>query len=219
LPKEFKNLKSLFCYLEKNNIINLNANLIEQYPEFLELKGKRIESPKNLSDLISESPYYDSQKLLRWRKDRYVPRRFRGSASARLIKKFRSRFKQLNVGKLTMLKPYPVRTPVIKTPVFKSQKDNFLVGSHYTSLGASKEILLALLHFKFTSDSTRKISEANESKSYYKSSQKYIFYDALFSILINERVPLTFRKSKKLISIDELITDKLIIPPRGTFNV
>jgi hypothetical protein len=80
--------------------------------------------------------------------------------------------------------PFPApRSARMKTPIIRWSKKVWMEGSHNTNIPPPVDVILALAHFKFTSDLARRVDAAMERKSHARDSQKYFQYHRLLQRL------------------------------------
>ncbi|EHQ53710.1 hypothetical protein ECTPHS_13652, partial [Ectothiorhodospira sp. PHS-1] len=183
LPERFTDVSDFFRVLDEADIRVVSASLLEMYPATLEDMRRGIH-PASLQDLVESYPYFDDRCLLTLRPAAQPALEYKG-ASWRL-------FRQHGVCKrhwinrhvpAAMIRVLGFPTPstaCVKTPILRWGAGVYLDGSHRASQAPSEEILLTMLHFKFTADLQRKMDFALTSRAYAGGSRIYRYYDCLF---------------------------------------
>jgi len=183
LPNAVRDLPALFDELEALNTNCVPASLIEFYPENLSrLDGSR--QVNSLEDLLSCSPYYDHIPLLGSHRGSY-PRKIHRSATWRLCKKHKINFAPPYLSWLppwiTEMLPFRcAQSSVLTTPVIKWSENAYMKGSHKASVPPSHDLFLAMMHFKFTGDFSRKVKQATIEKAHRGGSSMYFAYSRLY---------------------------------------
>jgi hypothetical protein len=186
LPKGVESVASVFDYLARRKVPCVAASLIDFFPRSVrDLKCEIAVS--SFEDLIHAYPCFDAGPLIKLHPGRQ-PRHTRVSASTRL-------FSQCGIkdppGYLNWLPawvidalPLPApRTAWVKTPIVHWQDDLRLNGSHKANRPPPADLLLAIAHFKFTGDFSRRVAAAMREKCHARGSQKYFNYHRLLQRL------------------------------------
>ena len=183
LPPGVTDLRELIERLKKNNIDCVAASQVELYPESLSDLTKKVK-PQTLDDILAISPFFDSGPIVRL-VEGAQPKKCGPSASERLFRRYGVRgghpmFKWLPDSILRRLGYSAASSSVFKTPIMKNSERVHMVGSHMASVPPASSILLALLHFKFTSEFQNRIEQALQWRSHSGKGEKYRNYHLLY---------------------------------------
>jgi hypothetical protein len=186
LPAGVESLASLFAQLAAHGVDCVAASLIDFYPRAVgELSNGN--APRSFAELVATHPCFDGERLLEMRPGAH-PRRTGRSASTRLFAQcgiaevpgLLSRLPEWLVSAL----PFRVlRVASGKTPILRWTRDIWMEGSHEANVPPAPDILLALAHFKFTSDLARRARAAIQTQSHSRGSKKYFRYQRLLEQL------------------------------------
>jgi hypothetical protein len=184
LPPEVPNLTALFGTLRRRSIDCIVASLVEFYPASLrDLHGSP--HPRSFRDLVDLYPYFDGVPLVKFRPG-IPPKRINGSASNRLFARYGialarapSRLTPQWINRL--LPGRPGKSATMKTPIVRWRKGVWITDTHRSNVKPSDDILVALVHFKFTHRLAQKTEEAIRLRSYAKKSAKYELYSELIA--------------------------------------
>lgn len=207
LPSGFSGLKQLYHQLNASQINAVSASLLELYPEHLE-NLLRPEFPDTLEKMIALYPYYDHRKLVEFGIVKRLKQK-NPSPTHRLLEQHGIKRRSL----LSRMGGRKSAYVLHKTPIFRNSPDNWLVGSHHCLARSSKQLLLCLLHMKWTFDLTRRTDMALSLGSYAKNSERYQNYQRLFDL--SKELPgglsMLIDVSRKYSSLETLEEAKIII--------
>jgi len=184
LPPAFTSLGSVVNRLEDEAARSVVSSLIDFYPRSLQ-EQRSGWHPESFEKLIDHTPYFDAVRFLQTRPGLY-PLQRAPTASARLFTMFGIRetpaaLRMLPEGIISRL-PFGVpRSPWLKTPLIKWDGQTWMEGSHRANVPPPEYPVLAMAHFKFTADFTRRVMEAIARKSHARGSEKYRHYQSLIN--------------------------------------
>ncbi|WP_376696640.1 glycosyltransferase family 2 protein [Wenzhouxiangella sp. EGI_FJ10305] len=187
LPPQFTQLSELTQELEALDIPVLIGSLIETYPRTFADLATPVPAPRDFSELISLSPYFDDVKLLEV-KDSGDIFRLNPSASGRLFSAynipFGSKQEVATVEEVVASgrrKNLAIGSAIHKMPLIRPSRKIRYTSSHFASSKPTPAAGVALLHFKFTVDLLRRLDLAIRSKAWSGGSKKYSKYEWLLS--------------------------------------
>lgn len=210
LPPTFGNLREFYQNLEQRNIDSVSASLLELYPErLLDLRDQC--TPQSLSEMIEKYPFYDHQKLIEFGNIKRIKQK-NPSPTYRLLEKHKLKTRSFASRLMGRKSAYVLH----KTPIFRNSPNNWLVGSHHCRLRTSKQLLVCLLHMKWTSDLARRTDQAIKLGSYAKNSERYQNYKKLFEIAdsMPDGLVMTTSKSRKYESSQALVDAGIMLDQR-----
>lgn len=213
LPPRFSSLADVVEKLERAGASCASAALIDFYPQHLQDASSNW-VPRTFEDLVAHTPYFDALPFLRLRPGRF-PRLCEYTASRRLfatwgIHEIPAPLRHLPDWVLRQL-PLPVpRAAWYKTPLIKWDGRTWIDGSHRANVPPPEAPLLAAAHFKFTSDFSRKVTEALERKAHARLSRKYSHYERLIGLMRKGNSSFLGRHSKRYVEPEDLVTAGLL---------
>jgi hypothetical protein len=182
LPKRVKSVPELFKTLADRHITHVAASLVDFFP--LNITNMDMaKAPMSFEDLLADYSYFDAIPLIQLTEGKQ-PLAINSTVSTRLFArhgvKQAPRLLCSLPGWLVDALPFP--PPGVarkKTPVIRSSATLWLKGSHQANVAPPSEVMLALAHFKFTSDFAKRIKMAMARKSHSRNGEKYFQYDRL----------------------------------------
>lgn len=182
LPSRFPSMTALYTELKARNIASVAANLVDFYPAGVaDLEASHEFG--SFDELLAHTPWFDASPLVRIEPGAQ-PRSAGPSASTRLFRQFAVHEAPPVVDFLPdwlvdALPFPPPRAAWYKTPIIRWTPGTFMVGSHLANVPPHPDLILAIAHFKFTSDLRRRVDAAIARKSHARKSGKYRQYNKL----------------------------------------
>jgi hypothetical protein len=182
LPSKVTSIRDMLGQLDAAGLNTVVAAVIDFYPEDLSgLCGS--DRATSLPDLLKKYHFFDAVPIVRLVAGKQ-PRTMQVPASSRLFRSFGIKEPR---GMLSWLPewagdllPFPSpRTAWFKTPIVRWSSEVWLEGSHKANVLPPIEVLLPIIHFKFTGDFRRRIDAAILNRSHFKGSVAYRNYDRL----------------------------------------
>lgn len=219
LPPPFETLQQLIAYMANTGDRAALASLVDFYPRTLSSRSP-LDQPRSFDDLVAQSPFFDAEPLVEAASETGDVRRLGSGASARLLAAFDIRdvapfARHWPAWMQRLLWRRNIRAPTFKSPLLKWDDDVHLKGSHRSSIAPSKEILLALAHFKFTPDLPRRISMARDLRSYASKSRRYDHLAELVAVATRTLRPLTGPTSRQFGNVGDLVSAGLLRGPNS----
>lgn len=190
LPPQMPDLPSICSFMESSGADSIAASLVDFFPESI-LKMQQDCAAHSPEELFETYPYFDALPLVKTNSSG-TPELFDlNGASRRLftkygIKKGPKFLDPLPRGFVNKL-PLPfAKGGIFKTPIARWRQGTVMVNSHRLNRPLGSEIIIALAHFKFTSDLYRRSHYALQSKSYGRNSLKYSHYTQLLEAMLDE---------------------------------
>lgn len=199
LPPDLDDIPDLIKAISEHGIMSVAASQVEMYPCTLQTKNL-CKGVSSLDELLAESAYFDDEVLVKLRKGR-LPISTGVSVSERMFRQYGIGYSGLwyKVIPSTLYRKLfnvDAKSSVYKTPIFRQTTEVYLVGSHDTSVPPNNNILLVLLHFKFTSDFTRRVEQALKLKSHNNQGKKYTYYECLYNLMTKHGGTFLWERSK-----------------------
>lgn len=185
LPPKLDSLEQVMTAMRSERSGALYASMVEMYPAAIsDLRGES-RSPTSLDDLLGVAPFFDGRALIDFDHEDQLLSVVGRSATSRLFRRYgigarKPLFDALPRG-LRRLATRPMLEPAVyKTPIIDLKSGARLVDSHEASGAIYSGALVALLHFKFTPDTFRKVDDSIAVGGHYRGSLKYRRYRQLF---------------------------------------
>lgn len=99
----------------------------------------------------------------------------------------------------------PKPATLFKSILLNGTEDDHFIGSHVTTHRVVSELLLPILHYKFTHDLFRRIAAAMESGEYFKGSQEYRLMHSLLTKMQRQRASFRCVHSKRVTGFATLV--------------
>jgi hypothetical protein len=163
LPPEYPTLTALCQEMDRRGVRAVPASLVEFFPETVS-DMQTVCSVASLDELLEHAPYFDAAPIVEWQPGDVRGRRLNWSKSQRL-------FFQHGILKLDEQKP--MAGAGCKVPLVKWNRKSRYLGSHNVNFPPASDILLCLMHFKFTCDLARRTADALVTEAYASKSEKY----------------------------------------------
>jgi len=185
LPPSMSGLPELVRALAEQGADAVHASMVEMHPERFSDLEHSGPSPRTFAELLDVAPYFDAHPLVRVDPVDRTLTVVGASTSTRIFQHYAigSRPRILDPLPLTIRRSFTSSTytsAVHKTPVVHFRDGVDLSDSHNAAGAAYSQLLLGLLHFKFTPDSLRKVPRIIAEKSHSRQSRKYVGYERLF---------------------------------------
>lgn len=179
LPKRVTSVPALFKALSDRHITHVAASLVDFFPLDITTMDK-AKAPMSFEDLLADYAYFDAIPLIQLIEGKQ-PRAINPTVSARLFAKHGVKQAPRVLSSLPgwLVDALPFSPPGVarkKTPVIRSSATLWLEGSHQANVAPPSEVMLALAHFKFTSDFAKRIKMAMARKSHSRNGEKYFQY-------------------------------------------
>jgi hypothetical protein len=208
LPPGYTALPEFLLRLEGTAIESVSSALVEMYPSRLWDPDAEMRPP-SAAELFEHYCYFDTDQNFGYGEHSR-------SASERLFKTARvtESFSTLSLKRLRrwIFRAVPV-SPTHKMPLIKWRDGLFLAGTHRGSVVPTRDLRLAMAHFKFTADLDRRTRLALNLQSYARGSQAYVHYQRLLNRMRVHNTPFLHANSGKYQGPEDFVKSGFMMLP------
>ena len=198
MPSEACKICDVLQRLEGTGSRAMISPLVEFFPSRPSFSPDPHEHPTDLLSLFNENQYFLPSPTVNVNPN--------GAFDVSGMTKSEELFQRFSVKK-PLLRPFAPqpKSPKIKIPIIKHEKDSYRIGSHQASAPVSPDIILPIAHFVFTPNFFGKIERVVSWRSHSQNSSKYQYYQQLVEKMKLENAGFLTPSSRIYCSTSDLI--------------
>lgn len=216
LPPQFSDAVQFVNYLDGIGTTAIAAVMVDFYPKSI-AQMESLKAPQNRSELFETYAWFDAGPYYRWPASRARPIILHGGVRERLLRKFVISKRDVHKTSLQIvlrrLKSIFIKDrnvgSIHKVPLVKWTTGRKYLHSHTLNEAPSRDFILPIAHFKFTSFLHQKIEQAIASKAYSKGSRTYFAYAKLLKAMHESDGSFLDARSVKFTGVDDFVAADL----------